>query len=95
MYRLLVYYQIFPTEQKEMQIEIPLDLFERVQQRAAMLHGLTGVDVIRLALDSLDWMDRERQTIQMGIDAWRAGDVQEFAAFDREFRSANGISTDP
>jgi len=77
-----------------MQIEIPQDLFERVQQRAAMLQGLSGADVIRRALDSMDRMDHERQSIQIGIDAWRARDVQEFAAFDRKFRSANGISTD-
>ncbi len=37
-----------------MQIELPQDLFDRVQRRASMLHALSGVDVIRKAMDSLD-----------------------------------------
>ncbi len=77
-----------------MQIDLPQELFERVQQRAIALPGITEADVIRKALDSLDRSDQERQAIQEGIDAWRAGDVQEFDAFDREFRAKNGISAD-
>jgi len=76
-----------------MQIELPQDLIDRVQQRTAF-PGVTNADVIRKALDSLDQSDQERQAIQAGIDAWRAGDVQEFDEFDREFRAKNGISSD-
>ena len=74
-----------------MQIELPRDIVERVQQRAAAGRGGTEVDVIRQALDLLDWHDQERQAIQEGIDAWRAGDVKPFDEFDREFRALNGI----
>ena len=74
-----------------MQIELPQDIVERVQKRAAAGYGATEADVIRQALDSLDWHDQERQAIREGIDAWRAGDVQELDDFDTEFRSKNGI----
>jgi predicted transcriptional regulator len=71
-------------------IELPQDLVERVQKRAAAANGAEA-DVIRQALDSLDWQDRERQAIQEGIDAWRAGDTQDFDEFDATFRAENGI----
>lgn len=77
-----------------MHLELPQDLIERVHQRAAAGQGATEADVIRQALDSLDWHDQERRAIQEGIDAWRKGDVQDFAEFDREFRVKNGISAD-
>lgn len=77
-----------------MHIELPLDLIQRVQQRTAAGHGTSEADVIRQALDSLDWHDRERQAIQAGINAWRAGDVQVFAEFDHDFRVRHGIPTD-
>jgi predicted transcriptional regulator len=74
-----------------MQIELPQDIVERVQKRAAASCGASEADVIRQALDSLDWHDHERLAIQEGIDAWRAGDTQEFDEFDAEFRTKNGI----
>jgi hypothetical protein len=42
-------------------------------------------------LDSSDWQDQERQAIQEGIDAWRAGDTQDFDQFDAEFRARDRI----
>ncbi len=77
-----------------MQIDLPQDIVERVQRRAAAGHGATEAEVIRRALDSLDWQDQERQAIQEGIDAWRAGDVRDFDEFDAEFRAKNGIQVD-
>jgi len=74
-----------------MQIELPQDIVERVQKRAAAGNGATEAEVIRKALDSLDWQDQERQAIQQGIDAWRAGDTQDIDQFDAEFRAQNGI----
>jgi Arc/MetJ-type ribon-helix-helix transcriptional regulator len=74
-----------------MQIDLPQDVVERVQKRAAAGNGATEAEVIRRALDSLDWQDQERQAIQEGIDAWRAGDAQDLDAFDAEFRARNGI----
>lgn len=77
-----------------MHIELPQDVIERVQKRAAARAGATEVDVIRQALDSLDWHDQERAAIQEGIDAWRAGNVQDFDVFDAEFRAQHGIRAD-
>jgi predicted transcriptional regulator len=74
-----------------MHIELPQDLVERVQKRAAAANGASEAEVIRQALDSLDWQDQERQAILEGIDAWRAGDTQDFDEFDAEFRAQNGI----
>lgn len=76
-----------------MQIELPQDIVERVQRRATAGHA-NEAEIIRQALDSLDWQDQERQAIQQGIDAWRAGDVQDFDEFDAEFRAKNGIQAD-
>jgi hypothetical protein len=78
-----------------MQIELTPDIAERVKRRAALESLASEVEVIRKALDSLDWQDQERLAIQQGIDAWRAGDTKDFGQFDAEFRAQNGISTDP
>ena len=74
-----------------MQIELPQDIVERVQKRAAAGNGATEAEVIRKALDSLDWHDQERQAVQEGIDAWRVGDTQDLDQFDADFRAKNGI----
>ena len=73
-----------------MHIDLPQDIVERVQIRAAG-KGATEAEIIRQALDSLDWHDQERRAIQEGIDAWRAGDTQDIDAFDSQFRATNGI----
>jgi hypothetical protein len=77
-----------------MQIDLPQDIIDRVQLRAAAGQGVSEVDVIRRALDSLDWQDQERVAVQEGIDAWRAGDMQELDEFAAEFRAKNNISVD-
>ncbi|MDC0934747.1 hypothetical protein OAS39_00570 [Pirellulales bacterium] len=77
-----------------MHIDLPQDLIERVQQRVAVLSGASEADVIRQALDSLDWQDGERQAIQEGIVAMNEGRVQGFEKFDREFRQEHGIAPD-
>ena len=77
-----------------MHIDLPQDLIERVQQHVAFLSGANEADVIRKALDSLDWQNSERQAIQEGIVAMNEGLVQDFEQFDREFRQAHGIATD-
>ena len=74
-----------------MQIELPPELVERVRKRAAGRDGATEAEVIRQALDSLDWHDLEVKAIQEGIDVWRAGDVRSIEEFDAEFRAKNGI----
>jgi predicted transcriptional regulator len=77
-----------------MHIELPQDLIERVHQRTAASQGATEADIIRQALDSLDWNDQERNAILEGIDAWRKGDVQNFSEFDLEFRAKNQTPAD-
>lgn len=76
-----------------MQIELPHDIVDRDQKRAAADNGATEAEVIRKALDSLDWQDQERQAIQEGIDAWRAGRVTPLRDFHQEIRSQFGITS--
>ena len=74
-----------------MHIDLPQDILDRVKKRAALERLESEAAVIRKALDLLDWQDQERQAIQEGIDAWRAGDFQELEKFDADFRSEYGI----
>lgn len=77
-----------------MQINIPEDLTERIRQRTTASPGVTEADVIRKALDSLDWNDAERAAIQAGIDAVNGGRARPFEDFDREFRQEHNIAPD-
>jgi hypothetical protein len=77
-----------------MRIDLPPDVAQRVKIRAAIDKLESEVEVIRKALDSLDWQDKERNAIQQGIDAWQAGDTKDFHQFDAEFRAQNGIPSD-
>jgi Arc/MetJ-type ribon-helix-helix transcriptional regulator len=74
-----------------MTYQLPPDLDQRVQSQIALGIYHTPAEVLNDALDALDQRNIERRAIQEGIDAWRAGDVQEFDQFDAEFRAANGI----
>ena len=74
-----------------MQIDLPQDVLDRVRQRTEAGYGVSEADVIRRALDSLDWLDQERIAVQEGLDALNAGRVRDFADFEREFREKNGI----
>lgn len=79
-----------------MHIDLPQDIVDRIQKRVAIDKLESEVEVIRKALDSLEWQINERQAIQKGIDAWLAGDTRGFDEFDAEFRAKNGIqSTNP
>lgn len=75
-----------------MHIDLPQDVVDRLRLRADEDRGVTEVDVIRCALDSLDWQDSERCAIQQGIDAMREGRMRDFDDFDQEFRDDGGIS---
>ncbi len=75
-----------------MNIDLPAELIERVHQKAKLNRRMSDADVIRRALDSLDWFEQELVAIEEGISAWRAGEVQDFTEFDREFRHQNGIA---
>jgi predicted transcriptional regulator len=77
-----------------MQIDLPDELMCRLRERVASAPGTSEADVIRDALNSLDWRDEERAAIQEGLDAMHAGRVRPFEEFDREFRSSNGIGSD-
>ncbi len=77
-----------------MHIELPDDIFNRLRERIALVPGVSEVDVIREALDHLDWQDAERSAIQAGLDAMHAGRVRPFEDFDRDFCNRNGIAAD-
>ena len=75
-----------------MHIDLPEDVIERVRRRTIEGQGLTEADVIRKALDTLDWHEAEHVAIQEGIDAMNQGRIRDFDDFDHEFRVSNGIS---
>lgn len=66
-----------------MQIQIPDDI-----QQLSVAAGFANVDQF---VNSLLHKERERLAIQAGIDAMDAGQVTDFADFDREFREKNGL----
>jgi Arc/MetJ-type ribon-helix-helix transcriptional regulator len=75
-----------------MTYQLPPDLDQRVQSQIALGIYHTPAEVLNDALDALDQRNIERRAIQEGINAWRAGDVQDLDQFDAEFRASNGIS---
>jgi plasmid stabilization system protein ParE/Arc/MetJ-type ribon-helix-helix transcriptional regulator len=74
-----------------MTYQLPPDLDQRVQSQIALGIYNSPAEVLNDALNALDERNIERRAIQEGIDAWRAGDVQDFDQFDAEFRATNGI----
>lgn len=77
-----------------MHIDLPDDLVVRLRERIALAPGANEADVIREALNSLDWQDLERAAIQIGLDAMHAGRVRPYEEFDDDFRNRNGIAAD-
>jgi predicted transcriptional regulator len=74
-----------------MLLDLPQDLVSRLQQRVQASPGASEADVIRAALDSLDWREAERAAIAHGLEAMQAGRVRPFEEFDREFRARHGM----
>lgn len=77
-----------------MHIDLPDDLITRLRERVALAPGTSEADVIREALNNLDWQNAERVAMQEGLDAMHAGRVRPFEDFDREFSARNGIAVD-
>ena len=77
-----------------MQIQVPQALFLRLHQRAQREEGMTEAGVIELALEKLEWQEREMAAIQEGIDDCDAGRVRDVSEFDAEFRNKYGIPAD-
>jgi Arc/MetJ-type ribon-helix-helix transcriptional regulator len=73
-----------------MNYQLPPELDERIQSQLALGLYATPAEVLAEALNALDERNAERRAIQEGIDAWRAGDTQDFDQFDAEFRAQNG-----
>ena len=68
-----------------MQIQIPDDT-----KQLSIAAGFANVDQF---VNSLLCKERERLAIQAGIDAMDAGQVTDFADFDRDFREKNGLKS--
>ncbi|MCO6047182.1 hypothetical protein NG895_25060 [Aeoliella sp. ICT_H6.2] len=54
-----------------MQIDLPTDLFERLRERVQGNPELSEADVVRHALDTLDWLDDECTTPEQLADTLR------------------------
>ncbi|MEW4562584.1 hypothetical protein AB1K70_08660 [Bremerella sp. JC770] len=72
-----------------MQIDLPEDLIRRLMERTST--GKSKADVLRDAMDALDWLEGEVAAIQEGIDAMQNDQVQALEDFDREFRVGQGL----
>jgi len=72
-----------------MQIDLPEDLIRRLMERTST--GKSKADVLRDAMDALDWRDGEVAAIKEGIDAMQNDQVQALEDFDREFRVGQGL----
>ena len=68
-----------------MQIQIPDDT-----EQLSISAGFADVDQFVI---SLLRKERERLAIQYGIEAMDAGQVTDFADFDRDFRQKNGLKS--
>lgn len=67
-----------------MQIHVPDDT-----KQLSVAAGFATVDQF---VHSLLCKERERLAIQAGVDAMDAGQVTDFAEFDRQFRANNGLN---
>ena len=68
-----------------MQIHIPDDT-----KQLSIAAGFADVDQF---VNSLLRKERERLAVQAGIDAMDAGQMTDFADFDRDFREKNGLKS--
>jgi hypothetical protein len=82
------------TEEIGMPYQLPADIEAALTVRVRD-GGYDSIEqVLRTAIDALDYRDAEIAAIQEGIDAMERGDVQSFEEFDREFRRKNNIPLD-
>lgn len=77
-----------------MTIQIPADLEERINLRLQTESGATVDDILRKALDSLDYHEQEVTAIQQGLDDLENGRVTPLRDFDRDFRLRHNIPQD-
>jgi len=74
--------------------QLPPDIQQRLQIRIQNGTDSSQDDILRHALDALDWQDEERIAIQEGIDDMEAGRVRPLREFDREFRDQKNVPQD-
>ena len=77
-----------------MTYQLPPDVESRIQQRVMNVVGTNEDDILRQALDALDWLDQEAIAIQEGIDDMETGRVKSLREFDTEFRARKNIPRD-
>ncbi len=73
-----------------MQIELPVEVLERVNRLAA--EGEDAASVILKGIERLEWEAAEVVTIQEGIDAYHRGDHEPWGDFSQRFKDENGIT---
>lgn len=72
--------------------QLSSDIQQRIQTRLQNATNTNRDDILRRALDALDWQDGERVAIQEGIDDMEAGNMRPLREFDEEFRAKKNIS---
>ncbi len=78
-----------------MSYQLPPDVQQRIQTRLESGADKRSQDeILRHALDALDWQDEECIAIQEGIHDMEAGRVRPLREFDKEFRDRKNITRD-
>jgi len=77
-----------------MPYQLPPDIQQRIRVHLEVGSGDSEDDVLRRALDALDWQEEEVRAIGQGIEDMEAGRVRPLREFDKEFRARKNIAQD-
>jgi predicted transcriptional regulator len=77
-----------------MTLQISADIEHRITMRLNAQSGVTVDEVLRDALDALEFQEREIAAIQEGLDDVEAGRLTPLREYEREFRARHKISQD-
>lgn len=77
-----------------MTLQVSADIEHRINLRLHTQSGITVDDVLRDALDALEFQEQEIVAIQEGLDDLEAGRLIPLREFDRMFREKHNIKID-
>lgn len=87
-----------------MQIDLPKDLLERLRDRMQSNPALSEADIVRQALDTLDWLDTEHATpeqmvhmlceLDQSMAEIQSGNTLDLQAAKAQVEASLGLSKD-
>jgi predicted transcriptional regulator len=81
-------------EELRMTLQVSADIEQRINMRLHIQSGVTVDDVLRDALDALDFQEQEIAAIREGLDDVEAGRLVPLREYEREFRDRRNVSQD-